>query len=154
MCAFQREVRVADMVKARVVPVRRVVAALALLPAAAVVRVILGMANTSVAASGDSLTINWSVTFKPTVSGDKNVYLKVRDDLGLGGSPQQLATWTVNGPGIPASVTAAGGARPLPEPFNHVGPAEDELELPMLQPEPEAGMAEVALRMVPEPLEE
>jgi subtilisin family serine protease len=43
---------------------------------------ILDCKNTSVAVDGDKVTINWSVAFKPSFIGNKNVWLMVVDKLG------------------------------------------------------------------------
>jgi len=51
----------------------------------------LNCAQTTVSGSGNTLTVKWNVTFKPTFSGNKNIYMNVTDDAGA------YVSWTKKG---------------------------------------------------------
>lgn len=51
--------------------------------------------TTSVSGSGNTLTVNWSITFKSTFTGAKNSYLYVRDDANSYISLTQKGTWAI-----------------------------------------------------------
>lgn len=51
--------------------------------------------RTTISGSGNTLTINWNVTFKSTFKGTKNSYLKVTDDSGAVADFTQKGTWTI-----------------------------------------------------------
>ncbi|HAH20467.1 MAG: hypothetical protein A2Y00_08875 [Omnitrophica WOR_2 bacterium GWF2_43_52] len=55
----------------------------------------LNCAGTSVSGSGNTMTVNWSVTFKSTFPGTKNTYLYVRDDANSYVSLAQKGTWSI-----------------------------------------------------------
>ena len=52
-------------------------------------------ASTTVASSGNTLTLNLAMTFKPAYAGAKNVYLYATDVSGSNSGWQQLGAWTV-----------------------------------------------------------
>ena len=109
---------------------------------------ILNMADTLVSAITDTLTIEWSVTFKETVGGENGVFMNVRDDYDATSRWQQMGTWTITGDGGTKSVASEPGRIlmpvedqaadeelwvPLLEPVDEE-PADEELELPILEP--------------------
>ena len=55
----------------------------------------LNVAATSVALSGNTLTLNLAMTFKPAYAGAKNIYMYAADVSGANSGWQQLGTWTV-----------------------------------------------------------
>ena len=55
----------------------------------------LNCASTTISGSGNTLTVNWSITFKSTFTGTKNTYLYVRDDANAYQSWTQKGTWTI-----------------------------------------------------------
>jgi len=66
----------------------------------------LNVATATVVLSGDSLTLNVTVTFKPAFAGGKNVYLHAVDVSGSNSGWQQLGGWTVSsGAGTPSTVS-------------------------------------------------
>jgi hypothetical protein len=63
-------------------------------------------AATTVALSGDMLTLNLAMTFKPAYAGTKNTYLCAIDISGTTSGWQQLGSWTVGSTtGTPATVS-------------------------------------------------
>jgi len=111
-------------------------------------RVILNMADTVVSAITDTLTIDWSVTFKETVGGEKGVFMNVWDDYNAKSGWQQMGTWTITGGGGSKTEASEPGRILLPveeqladeelwvpllEPVDEE-PADEELELPILEP--------------------
>ena len=73
----------------------------------------LNVATATVAMSGNTLTLNVTVTFQPAFAGAKNVYLHAVDVSGSNSGWQQLGTWTVaaaaGGP-TTVSVTPSSGS--------------------------------------------
>jgi hypothetical protein len=66
----------------------------------------LNVATATVVPSGNRITLNVTVTFKPSFAGAKNVYLHAVDVSGSNSGWQQLGTWTVtSGPGTPSTVS-------------------------------------------------
>jgi RHS repeat-associated protein len=63
----------------------------------------LDCAKTTVSGSGTTLTVNWSITFKPTFFGGKKTYLYVKDDLGVYNSWTQKGTWTISLDSLPSA---------------------------------------------------
>ena len=55
----------------------------------------LNVATATVVPSGNTLTLNVTLTFKPAFTGAKNVYLHAVDVSGANSGWQQLGTWTV-----------------------------------------------------------
>ncbi|MDP2989651.1 MAG: hypothetical protein Q8O57_03695, partial [Kiritimatiellota bacterium] len=55
----------------------------------------LDCSQTTITASSNTLTVNWSVTFKSTFTGAKNSYMYVADRSGAGDGWKQVGTWTV-----------------------------------------------------------
>ncbi|MDP3790723.1 MAG: glucoamylase family protein [Candidatus Omnitrophota bacterium] len=55
----------------------------------------LNCASTTVSGSGNALTVNWSVTFKPAFKGVKNSYLYVKDIAGAYNGWVKKGTWTI-----------------------------------------------------------
>ena len=55
----------------------------------------LNVATTTVASSGNTLTWNLPMTFKPAYAGAKNIYLLAADISGSNSGWQQLGAWTV-----------------------------------------------------------
>jgi hypothetical protein len=53
------------------------------------------VAMTTVMASGNTLTLNLAVTFRPAYAGAKNTYMYAADISGSDSGWQQLGTWTV-----------------------------------------------------------
>ena len=65
------------------------------------------MASATVALSGNNLTLNVSMTFKPAFAGAKNIYLHDVDLSGASSGWQQLGAWTIPGAsGTPAVISA------------------------------------------------
>jgi hypothetical protein len=62
------------------------------------------MATSSVALSGNTLTLNLALTFKPAYAGAKNVYLYAANGTGANSGWQDLGDWTVPAGGV--TVTA------------------------------------------------
>jgi RHS repeat-associated protein len=61
----------------------------------------LDCSQTSVSGSGNTMTINWSVIFKPTCVGAKKCYLYAKDDTNVASGWAQKGTWSINqGPGV------------------------------------------------------
>ncbi|MDD5194778.1 MAG: C25 family cysteine peptidase, partial [Candidatus Omnitrophica bacterium] len=56
---------------------------------------ILDCSKTTVSGSGDTLTIAWAVTFKPTFTGLKNMYLSVKNNGNLGSGWVKKGSWNV-----------------------------------------------------------
>lgn len=54
--------------------------------------------QTTVSGSGNNLTVNWKVSFKPTVSGQKNVYLSSSDTKGASSGVVQKGTIVIANP--------------------------------------------------------
>ena len=52
--------------------------------------------KTTVSGSNTSLTITWSVVFKPTFIGSKNIYLKVADNSNASTAWVKKGTWTIS----------------------------------------------------------
>jgi hypothetical protein len=66
----------------------------------------LNVATATVAPSGNTLTLNLTVTFKPAFAGAKNVYLHAVDVSGAKTGWQQLGAWTVTSTaGTPSTVS-------------------------------------------------
>ena len=66
----------------------------------------LNVATATVVPSGNTLTLNVTVTFKPAFAGAKNVYLHAVDVSGSNSGWQQLGAWTVtSAAGTPATVS-------------------------------------------------
>ena len=62
--------------------------------------------STTVVPSGNTLTLNLAMTFKPAYAGAKNVYLYATDISGSNSGWQQLGAWTVPvAAGVPATVS-------------------------------------------------
>lgn len=55
----------------------------------------LNCAGTTVSTSGTTLTINWSITFKPAFTGQKNTYLYIIDDANVIANWAQKGTWKI-----------------------------------------------------------
>ncbi|MFA6217599.1 MAG: SpvB/TcaC N-terminal domain-containing protein [Candidatus Omnitrophota bacterium] len=55
----------------------------------------LDCSKTTVSGSGNTLTINWNVTFRTGSAGTKNLYLSVQDDAGASVSLVNKGTWTI-----------------------------------------------------------
>ena len=53
--------------------------------------------GTTVILSGNTLTLNLAMTFKPAYAGAKNIYMHAVDISGTNSGWQQLGTWTVTG---------------------------------------------------------
>jgi len=73
----------------------------------------LNVATATVAPSGNTLTLNVTVTFTPSFVGAKNVYLHAVDVSGSNSGWQQLGTWTVTasaGTASTVSVTPSSGS--------------------------------------------
>lgn len=51
--------------------------------------------KTAMSGSGETLTITWTITFKSTFAGDKNIYLYVKDDYEAYDGWIQKGTWTI-----------------------------------------------------------
>ncbi len=69
-------------------------------------------ATATVVPSGNTLTLNLPMTFKPPYAGVKNVYLRAVDVSGTGSTWQQLGSWTVTittGTVAAVSVTPSSG---------------------------------------------
>lgn len=112
-------------------------------------RVILNLPDMSVSGITDTLTIDWSVIFKPTVLGDKDIWVNVRDDFDAVTGWQDMGDWTVNeasggmlvapmvapSPSLCPIKTGDGGlwALPVLEPMEEE-PDGGELTLPVLEP--------------------
>jgi len=78
----------------------------------------LNVATATVVPSGNTLTLNLPMTFKPPYAGVKNVYLHAVDVSGTGSTWQQFGSWTVtvtSGTAASVSVTPSSGegANPL-----------------------------------------
>ena len=61
-------------------------------------RIILRVAPMTVTGAGDELTVKWSVRFKRSALGGKNIYVKVCDDAGLCTRKDWVGAWAVVGP--------------------------------------------------------
>ncbi len=73
----------------------------------------LNVATATVVPNGNTLTLNGTVTFKPTFAGAKNVYLHSLDVSGANSGWQQLGAWTVTsivGTASTVSVTPNSGS--------------------------------------------
>ena len=71
------------------------------------------VASSTVVSSGNTLTLNLAMTFKPAYAGAKNVYLYATDVSGSNSGWQQLGAWTVPmAAGVPSvvSVTPSSGS--------------------------------------------
>jgi len=55
----------------------------------------LDCATTTISGLDNTLTINWSVTFKPGFTGAKNTYLYVKDDTGAYKNWTKVGTWNI-----------------------------------------------------------
>ncbi|MBI4706340.1 MAG: hypothetical protein HY761_00215 [Candidatus Omnitrophica bacterium] len=55
----------------------------------------LNCAQTTVSGSGQTMFVNWAVTFKPPFVGTKNMYLYVRDDSNAYQPLTKRGTWTI-----------------------------------------------------------
>jgi len=55
----------------------------------------LDCAQTAVAGSGTTMTVNWAVTIKPPFTGSKKTYLYVRDDTNVGAGWTQKGAWAI-----------------------------------------------------------
>lgn len=51
--------------------------------------------KTTISNSANTLTVNWSVSFKPSFVGEKNIYLCVKDDANATSGWIEKGTWTV-----------------------------------------------------------
>jgi len=67
------------------------------------------MATSSAVASGNNLTINLAITFKPTFIGTKTTFMSVLNKFGLNSGWVSRGTWTVPA-GAPSSVSVAPSA--------------------------------------------
>jgi hypothetical protein len=68
----------------------------------------LNVATATVAPSGNTLTLNLTVTFLPAFTGAKNIYLHAVDVSGANSGWQQLGAWTVTSTaGTPATVSVS-----------------------------------------------
>jgi hypothetical protein len=71
-------------------------------------------AGSSASVSGNNLTVNLALIFKPAFAGTKNISMGAIDNTNIFSGWQQLGSWTVttadNLPPAPASVTPASGA--------------------------------------------
>ena len=66
----------------------------------------LNVAAATVVPSGNTLTLNVTVTFKPAFTGAKNIYMHAVDVSGSNSGWQQLGSWTVAfSSGIPSTVS-------------------------------------------------
>jgi imidazole glycerol phosphate synthase subunit HisF len=66
----------------------------------------LNLATATVVPSGNTLTLNVTLTFKPAFSGAKNVYLHAVDISGSNSGWRQLGAWTAtSGAGTPSTVS-------------------------------------------------
>jgi hypothetical protein len=73
----------------------------------------LNVATTTLSMSGNNLTLNLAMTFKPVYAGVKNVYMYAGDLGGANSGWQQRGSWTVtSGAGVPGvvSVTPSSGS--------------------------------------------
>ncbi len=73
----------------------------------------LNVATATVAPSGNTLTLNLTVTFLPSFAGSKNIYLHAVDVSGANSGWQQLGAWTVTstaGTATTVSVTPNSGS--------------------------------------------
>jgi len=113
-------------------------------------RAVLNMPDTHVSAVTDTLTIEWSVTFKETVGGEKTVWLNARDDYNATSRWQEMGSWTIAGDGAGASITSYPGRILVPLEGT---PAHDELEVPLPEPVDEAPTDEEPGMPVLEPAE-
>jgi hypothetical protein len=72
--------------------------------------------GSSFSGSGQDITLNLAVTFKPVFGGTKNIYLTAADTAGALPGWQACGTWTIpysgNRPPQPVSVSPASGAGP------------------------------------------
>jgi hypothetical protein len=65
---------------------------------------------TTIALSGNTLTVNWNFTPAPGYGGSKNVYLGATDTAGANSSWQSLGTWNIITAPVPISVTPSSGS--------------------------------------------
>lgn len=72
----------------------------------------LNVTDTSIAPSGNTLSVTWKLTFKDAFSGRKyNTYLYVKDDQGISnGGWQKRGTYTINYPPIVGTITPSSGS--------------------------------------------
>ena len=71
----------------------------------------LNCANTTVTQSGNTITINWAVTFQPTFIGTKNSYLYMCDNSSIYDGWDTIGTYTINNRApVTGTVTPAGGS--------------------------------------------
>jgi FG-GAP-like repeat len=64
----------------------------------------LNVAGTSATLSGSTLVLNLPITFKPSFSGTKNIYIYAADVSGTNSGWQQRGTWTVPSIGVVSQV--------------------------------------------------
>lgn len=55
----------------------------------------LDCSKTTVSGSGNTLTVNWAVSFKPSFTGTKNIYLAATDDTLINTGIIQKGAWTI-----------------------------------------------------------
>ena len=116
-------------------------------------RIMLRITPMTVVGAGDRLTVNWSLRFKRSAVGLKNIYVRVCDDAGLCTTEEWLGAWTVRGPDLgdgtvkPFKIllepmeergSDEGWILPIPEPLNE-GPGEIPWKGPDLEPKEETG---------------
>jgi len=65
----------------------------------------LDCAATTISGSGNTLTVNWSVSFKSTFASNKNAYLYVRDDANAYQGYVQKGTWNIQSDVTPPTGT-------------------------------------------------
>ena len=94
-------------------------------------RIILRIAPMTVEGAGDRLTVNWSLRFKRSAVGLKNIYVRVCDDAGLCTKREWTGTWTVRGPDLGTEAVDPSGI--LLEPMEEPGHDGDWI-LPGLRP--------------------
>jgi len=82
--------------------------------------------TTSVSGSGVTMTVNWSVVIKAPLTGTKNTYLYVRDDLNTYVNLTQKGTWIIpNNTPATGTVTPASGTSPVGQPVSFTTTSSD-----------------------------
>ncbi len=70
-------------------------------------QVSLNCAGTTVVRSGNTLTIQWNLTFNASYTGTKNLFLYAKDNTNQIAGWDNLGTWTITGAGILSPVSSA-----------------------------------------------
>jgi len=82
--------------------------------------------TTSVSGSGVTMTVNWSVVIKAPLTGTKNTYLYVRDDLNTYVNLTQKGTWTIpNNTPATGTITPASGSSSPDQPVSFTATYSD-----------------------------